>query len=466
MARSNRTQMFPEEWRASTSLAGVYALRMLGMFLVLPVLALYTASLEGVNGDKQMVGLAIGAYGLTQALLQIPLGLASDKFGRKKVIYFGLLVFAAGCFMAAFAESWEMLVAARIVQGAGAVSAAVTALVADLTRDEVRTRAMSMIGLTIGLTFSVSLVLSPILTGWLDVPGLFAMMGILTLISIGVVAWITPNPKESRLHEDTQALPSRLGEVLKDTQLLRLNFGIFALHAALMALFTALPFALVDLGLTDNRHWKVYLPATVIGLIAMVPLIIIGETRNKLKQVFIGGIVCVIAAQTALVFSLHSIAVITVCMIIYFIGFNILEASLPSMVSKIAPSDLKGTAMGVYNTLQSVGLVVGSACGGYLLKHYGFSGVFIFCSLLTLVWLLIAATAPAPRPVKNMGFTVGETWQGRETELYSALKNLPAVEEIQFSQDHKTVYIKALQKGFDPKAAEAISSGVKNVIIE
>lgn len=458
--------MFPEEWRASTSLAGVYALRMLGMFLVLPVLALYTASLEGVNGDKQMVGLAIGAYGLTQALLQIPLGLASDKFGRKKVIYAGLIVFAIGCFMAALAESWGMLVAARIVQGAGAVSAAVTALVADLTRDEVRTRAMSMIGLTIGLTFSVSLVLSPVLVGWLGVPGLFAMMGVLTLISIGVVAWITPDPKESRLHEDTQALPSRLGEVLRNKQLLRLDFGIFTLHAALMALFTTLPFALAGLGLNDNLHWKVYLPATVIGLIAMVPLIIVGETRNKLKQVFIGGILCVIAAQIALMFSLNSIVVITVCMIVYFIGFNILEASLPSMVSKIAPSDLKGTAMGVYNTLQSVGLVVGSACGGYLLKHYGFPGVFIFCSALTLIWLLIAATSPAPRPVKNMGFTVGGTWQGREKDLYAALKNLQAVEEIQFSQDKKTVYIKALQKGFDPKAAEAISSGVENVIIE
>jgi len=253
MAKDTRIQMFPHEWRASTTLSGVYALRMLGMFLVLPVLSLYAASLPGAENNKTLVGLAMGIYGLTQALLQLPLGIASDKFGRKKTIYVGLIVFAAGSFLAAAANSLPMLVAARAIQGAGAVSAAGTALLADLTRDGVRTRAMAMIGLSIGLTFSVSLVVAPMIADIIGVPGLFMLTGILTVISIGVVAWMTPDPEVSKLHEDTQAQPSRMGEVLRDRQLLNLDFGIFALHAAQMALFTALPFAMILFALWFNK---------------------------------------------------------------------------------------------------------------------------------------------------------------------------------------------------------------------
>ena len=460
MARNNRTQMTQEEWRASSSLAGVYALRMLGMFLVLPVLALHAATLPGAENNKALIGLAMGVYGLTQALLQLPLGMASDKFGRKKVIYIGLIVFAAGSFMAAAASSLEMLVAARAVQGAGAVSAAVTALLADLTRDEVRTRAMAMIGLSIGLTFSVSLVAAPVLARLIGVPGLFVLTGVLTLVSIAVVAWFTPNPARSKLHEDAQAQPARFGEVLRNGQLLRLDFGIFALHAAQMALFTALPFAMVALGLEKVQHWKVYLPATVTGLVLMVPLIIVGETRNKLKQVFVGGIACILLAQLGLLLGLHSIWLIAACLTVYFIGFNVLEASLPSLVSKIAPSDLKGTAMGVYNTMQSLGLFAGGAAGGLLFQYYGFNGVFAFCSALVLLWLLLAAAAPAPKAVKNITLSVPEAWQHREEALHSALTALGGVEAVSFSADKQTVYIKALQQGFDEAAAKQIISGV------
>ncbi|OSI07474.1 MFS transporter [Neisseria animaloris] len=461
MSKQNRTQMLPLEWRASSSLAGVYALRMLGMFLVLPVLALYAATLPGAENNKTLVGLAMGMYGLTQAALQLPLGIASDKFGRKRVIYVGLIVFAAGSFLAAAANTLEMLVVARALQGAGAISAAVTALLADLTRDEVRTRGMAMIGLSIGLTFSASLVLAPALSGIIGVPGLFMLTGVLTVISIAVVAWVTPDPVKSKLHEDTQAQPSRIGEVLKNTQLLSLDFGIFALHASQMALFISLPFALEHLGLDKIQHWKIYLPATIIGLILMVPLIIIGETRNKLKQVFLGGIGCIAAAQMGLLYGLESIWMIAVYLTIYFIGFNVLEASLPSIVSKIAPADLKGTAMGVYNTMQSVGLFAGGALGGWIFQHYGFGGVFAFCTSLMLLWMLIAMFAPAPKPVKNIAFTVPTEWQGRTADLHAALATLQGTEAVSFSVDEQTVYIKALQKGFDQTAAEKIISGVK-----
>ena len=460
MARDNRIQMFPHEWRASTTLSGVYALRMLGMFLVLPVLAMYAASLPGAEDNKTLVGLAMGIYGLTQALLQLPLGIASDKFGRKKTIYAGLVVFAAGSFLAAAADTLPLLVAARAIQGAGAVSAAVTALLADLTRDGVRTRAMAMIGLSIGLTFSVSLVVAPMIADVVGVRGLFLLTGILTVASIGVVAFMTPDPEFSKLHEDTQAQPARIGEVLKNRQLLNLDFGIFALHAAQMALFTALPFAMTQLGLEKIQHWKVYLPSTVAGLVVMVPLIIIGETRNRLKQVFILGIVCIAAAQIGLLSGMHSIWLITVYLIVYFIGFNVLEASLPSMVSKIAPSDLKGTAMGVYNTMQSVGLFAGGAAGGLLFQKYGFVGVFAFCSTLMLLWLILAVLSPAPKPVKNLSYPVGSVWQGNQEGLYRVLSELEGVEDISFSFDRQTVYIKVLQKGFDQAAAEDIIIGV------
>ena len=452
--------MFPHEWRASTTLSGVYALRMLGMFLVLPVLAMYAASLPGAEDNKTLVGLAMGIYGLTQALLQLPLGIASDKFGRKKTIYAGLVVFAAGSFLAAAADTLPLLVAARAIQGAGAVSAAVTALLADLTRDGVRTRAMAMIGLSIGLTFSVSLVVAPMIADVVGVRGLFLLTGILTVASIGVVAFMTPDPEVSKLHEDTQAQPARIGEVLKNRQLLNLDFGIFALHAAQMALFTALPFAITQLGLEKIQHWKVYLPSTVAGLVVMVPLIIIGETRNRLKQVFILGIVCIAAAQIGLLSGMHSIWLITVYLIVYFIGFNVLEASLPSMVSKIAPSDLKGTAMGVYNTMQSVGLFAGGAAGGLLFQKYGFVGVFAFCSTLMLLWLVIAVLSPSPKPVKNLSYPVGSVWQRNQEGLYHALLELEGVEDISFSFDRQTVYIKVLQKGFDQAAAEDIIIGV------
>jgi predicted MFS family arabinose efflux permease len=459
MARKNSIRMHPEEMRASMALAWVYALRMLGMFLVLPVLALYAAGLPDAGDNKMLVGLAMGMYGLTQAVLQLPLGMASDRFGRKKVIYLGLLVFALGSFMAAVATSLPMLVLARAIQGAGAVSAAVTALVADLTREEVRTRAMAMIGLSIGLTFSASLVISPLLSEYIGVAGLFALTGVLTLLSMLVVKFLVPDPVRSKLHEDAEVQPARFGEVLKNKELLRLNFGIFALQCGMMALFTSLPFALQDLGLNKAHHWQVYLPATLIGLVLMIPAIIVGETRNKLKQIFLLGIALIFASQLGLLFGLHSVWLIGLSLIVYFIGFNILEASQPSLVSKIAPAELKGTAMGVYNTMQSVGLFSGGALGGLLFHHFGFNGVFAFCSVLIGAWFAIAAVAPAPAPVKNVVLPVGGAWQGRQDELHSRLKQLAGVEAISFSADGETVFIKALQQGFDEAAAKHILAG-------
>lgn len=460
MSATNKIKMSSAEWHASISLAGVYSLRMLGMFLVLPVLALHAHGLihDQTDGIK-LVGLTMAMYGLTQAVLQLPLGILSDKIGRKKVIYIGMGIFAIGSFLGAYAHDIHTLMIARAIQGAGAVSAAVTALLADLTREEVRTRSMSMIGLSIGLTFSVSLVLSPLLTQFVGVTGIFELMGVLSLMSLLVVRFFTPNPQQSKLHEDVEMQPKRIGEVLRNTQLLRLNYGIFALQTCLMAIFTVLPFALRDLGWEKFEHWKIYLPATVIGLILMIPAIVIGETRNKLKHVLVMGIALVLAAQIALWFSLHAIWWVCLCLIIYFIGFNILEASIPSLVSKIAPSDLKGTAMGVYNTLQSLGVFTGGMIGGKMYDIAGFGGVFGFCCAIVLLWLIIAILAPAPKPVKNVIMAVPEHYRSQLEQLSGCLKQVAGVEDVIFSRDGETVFIKAQQKGFDEVAAQRVLTG-------
>lgn len=464
MAKRNTTVLQADEKRASNLLAAIYALRLLGMFLVLPVLSLYAANLSGAENKAALIGLAMGMYGLTQALLQLPLGIASDRFGRKKVIYLGLAVFAAGSLLAAWAPTVEMLVLARAVQGAGAVSAAVTALLADLTREEVRTRAMATVGLSIGLTFAFSLVAAPLFNHWIGVPGIFVLTAVLALLSMLVLRFAVPDPKVSKLHEDAEVQRQQLGSVWRDSQLLRLNFGIFALHAAQMALFVALPFMLVELDLPKEAHWRIYLPSVLVGLVLMVPLIIYGETRNRLKAVFVFGIVSVTLAQLGLAFSTASLLAVLSCMVLYFIGFNVLEASLPSMVSKIAPSQLKGTAMGVYNTAQSVGLFVGGAVGGLLFQHAGSDGVFVWCSGLMLLWLVVAVLAPPPRPVKNVMYAVGQAWQGRQEALQSALLQQAAVEAVSFSADGQTVYIKARQQGFDADAAKQLIMGAQSCL--
>ena len=449
--------MLPSEWRAGITLSGVYALRMLGMFLVLPVLALHVQALGGSRAEG---GMAIAAYALTQMCLQLPLGSASDRFGRKRVICLGLMVFAAGSFLAAYAQTPAMLVAGRALQGAGAVNAATTALLADLTRDEVRTRAMSMVGLSIGLAFAAGTVLSPLLTRWLGgVPGLFALTGVLCLAAAAVVVWAVPNPQRSSLHEDTQAQPGRIREILANGQLMRLNFGIAVLQTVMMAVFASLPFELAALGLAKESHWQIYLPAVLAGLVLMVPAIIAGETRGRLKTVFVSGIALVAASLCGLYAGLHSLAAVGAALAVYFVGFNILEASMPSMVSKIAPADLKGTAMGVYNTAQSVGVFAGGAAGGRLYQHFGFGGVTAFALAAVLLWLALAAAAPAPRPVKNVVLPVPEPLRTDLGSLKTRLQAVSGVEAVSFGGGGATVFIKALQQGFDIEHIRKILTG-------
>ena len=420
---AQQEKMTPFEIRATVSLASIYGLRMFGMFSILPIFAIYASTLPG-NPSSLMIGLALGAYGLTQAMFQLPFGMASDKFGRKPVIYLGLAIFAIGSIVASLAMNIEGIILGRAIQGAGAVSAVVTALLADLTRDENRTKAMATIGGTIGIAFALSLVGGPLLNKWIGVPGIFVMTAFLTLAAIFVVKFVVPDPIHSHYHSDASAAPAKLKDVLRNKQLLRLNYGIFALHAAQMAMFVVVPFALVKAsGMHENQHWLIYLPVLVTSFIFMVPAIVYAEKKSKMKQVFVSAIAVMLIAQLMFSASIQIFWGIVFSLTMYFIAFNVLEASLPSIISKIAPAAAKGTAMGVYNTSQSLGVFVGGAMGGYLSHKLGFASVFIFCSVLMLIWLILAYSMQSPLAVKTKMYTMDDADAELSVEDANILKD-------------------------------------------
>ena len=382
------------ELRASFSLASIFALRMLGLFLILPVFAIEASKLPG-GDDPALIGLTMGIYGLTQAMLQFLYGLASDRFGRKRVIAFGLLLFAAGSFLAALAPTLGWLAVGRALQGAGAVSAAVTALLADQTRDEVRTTSMALVGGSIGLMFALSLVAAPLLVAYTGLPGLFVLTGALAVLGIAVVIWWVPPEPQQHKNQPRGGLL----EVLALPALLRLNFGVFILHAVQLAMWIAVPAMLVQAGLARDHHWYVYLPAVLGSFVVMGGTLFQLEKRGYLRAMFLTSIGLTAAVQLGLLLSVGdaSIGAMVALLFVFFYGFNVLEASQPSMVSRMAPAHIRGAAMGVYNTLQSLGLFAGGVMGGWLMKHGGAPVLFSVCAALMFLWLLVAWPMRQPK---------------------------------------------------------------------
>ncbi len=386
--------MTPVELRASFSLASIFALRMLGLFLILPVFAIEASKLPG-GDDPALIGLTMGIYGLTQAMLQFLYGLASDRIGRKRVIVFGLVLFAAGSFLAAMAPTLTWLAIGRALQGAGAVSAAVTALLADQTRDEVRTKSMALVGASIGLMFALSLVAAPVLVSFIGLHGLFAMTGALALAGVAIVIWWVP----AEPHDHKNLPRGRLIEVLRLAALLRMNFGVFVLHAVQLAMWMAIPGMLVEAGLAREHHWWVYLPAVLGSFVVMGGTLFRLEKRGYLRAVFLTAIGLMGAVQVGLLLATGgaSVAALAALLFVFFYGFNVLEASQPSMVSRMAPAHVRGAAMGVYNTLQSLGFFAGGVMGGWLMKHGGAPRLFTVCAALMLLWLAVAWPMRAPK---------------------------------------------------------------------
>ena len=378
------------EVRASVSLASVFGLRMLGLFLILPVFAVHAKSLSG--GDNAMlVGLAMGMYGLTQAVGQIPFGIASDRYGRKRIILIGLSLFIIGSLIAAVDGNIYWVIVGRAVQGAGAVSAAVTALIADSTRDEHRTKAMALVGASIGLTYAASLVLAPLLYASVGMRGMFLLVALLALFAVALVIFVAPQPPP-RSPETVSFMT-----VIRDPELMRMNLGVFALHAIQMSMFVVLPNVLVNAGgIPIDQHWKIYLPVVLVSFILMLPPIFLGEKRGRMKQVFVSAIALLllveIGLRAAVMESSLSFEMVVMLLLAFFVAFNILEASQPSLVSRMAPAGARGAALGVYNTMQAIGLFAGGAGGGLIAHYFGGPAVFTAGCLLIVAWLIIASS--------------------------------------------------------------------------
>ncbi|MDD5324778.1 MAG: MFS transporter, partial [Polaromonas sp.] len=372
------------------------------------------------GNNPTRVGMAMGIYGLTQGFLQIPLGIASDHWGRKRVIISGLLVFALGSFVAAWAPDLNWLIAGRSLQGAGAISAAVTALLTDATRDEVRTKAMALVGGSIALMFAISLVAAPVLASHIGLHGIFTLTGLLALAGIAVVLWWTP--PEPRLHASQPR--GRVREVLKNPALLRLNFGVFALHAVQLSMWMAIPALLVGAGLDKALHWELYLPALLASLVVMAVTLFPLERRGYLRAVFLGAVGLIFLVQLGLLWATshtaspaYGLGLLGTLLFLFFCGFNVLEASQPSLASRAAPAHARGAALGVYNTLQSLGLFAGGALGGWIVKAHGAEGLFMASGGLMLLWLLVAWPMKAPGRTAPTTASAGEPMAGQPVKL-------------------------------------------------
>ncbi len=391
--------MSREELKSSLALASIFALRLFGMFIILPVFALWARGRPGWT--MELAGIAMGAYGLTQGLLQIPYGWLSDRVGRKPMLYVGLAVFATGSFICAFGgENPWVMITGRIVQGMGAISGVAIATVADLTRDSQRTKAMAIVGSTIGAVFAISFVLAPFLERSIGITGIFAVTGVLVIAAMGVVRWLVPDAPVSPRASSAAAF----SRVIRDAELLRLYVGIFALHAVLMALFVVVPVALVQAGLPAEEHSWVYLGAVGVGFVLMVPFVI-GRASRIERPVFLVSVALVAAAFALLITELTSLTGVLLALVIFFTGFNVLEAKLPALVSRAAPRESTGAATGVYSSVQFLGTFAGAAAGGSIAQHAGFVPVLVTCLAVTAVWLAVAwnmgdfvpAASPASR---------------------------------------------------------------------
>ncbi|MCH1924050.1 MFS transporter [Shewanella sp. C32] len=441
------------EKRVAFSLASVFGLRMMGLFMIMPVFALYGQHLQGFT--PFWVGIAIGAYGLTQAILQIPMGMLSDKIGRKPVILGGLLLFAFGSVVACMSDTIYGVVAGRALQGMGAIAAAVLALAADLTRDEQRTKVMAIIGMCIGGSFALSLLAGPVITQYLGLSGLFGLTAGLALIGMLIMYLFVPNPVASAPSGDTTADAGKLLKMLRDPQLFRLDAGIFLLHLTLTAVFVALPLDLVDAGLAKEQHWMLYFPAFVLSFLMMVPMIIIGVKRNNTKQMFQIALVIMLLALTIMALFTQSLIALCIAIVAFFTAFNYLEASLPSLISKFCPIGAKGSAMGVYSTSQFLGAFCGGVLGGGAYQLVGAQGVFCVGIVLMLLWLSLTFGMKNPKLLKSYTLQAKVSGRDEAQTMAAQLSQLNGVAEAIVVLEEKVAYLK-VDDEFDLRQARAV----------
>jgi MFS family permease len=444
------------ELRATIVLAGVFALRLLGLFMVYPIFSLYAARLPGAS--PAMIGLALGAYGLAQALLQMPFGLLSDRIGRKPVIAAGLALFGAGSVVAATSHTIRGVLIGRVIQGAGAVGSAILALVADLTREEVRTRAMAVVGMTIGLSFLIAMLSGPALAAHYGLSGVFWVTAGLAVLGIALTLFATPKePARLVRRRGAEAVPALLGRALGDHELLRLNFAIFALHAILTASFLVVPGTLTKtFHLSTAGQWKLYLPVLVASVVLMVPAIMAAESRGRMKEVFVGSIGLLLISVLLLGLRGEDAIAAAAGLVIFFTAFNIMEAMLPSLITKIAPADAKGTATGVYSSAQFLGIFAGGAAGGVIFGAAGARGVLSAAVGLCVIWLVIAATMRRPGRYSSEVVRVEASNEAAILDVVAQLARAPGVVEAVAAFDERAAYLKIDRSRYDAEAVERI----------
>ncbi len=447
--------MTSSEKRAISSLAGIYALRMLGLFMILPVLSLFAEQLDGAT--PALIGLAMSIYGLPQVVLQIPFGLMSDKFGRKKLIVIGLILFFAGSVVAALSTNIYGVLIGRALQGAGAISAVIMALVADLTQEVHRTKAMATIGVSIGISFGAGIVAGPIIAATFGgVHGVFWTTAVLTLLAIAAIIFVVPNPQKTKLHRDAEFVPADAMAALKNPELLRLDYGIFILHLILMAIFVVVPSLMRHAGLVAGTEWQVYLPVFVISMALIVPFIILAEKKRQMKKVFLGAIAALLIAAVGFALFHDNLMVLITFLSVFFCGFNLLEATLPSLVSKTAPADLKGTAMGAYSSSQFLGLFCGGLVGGWFNGQFGVTAVFLVCAVLALSWLALSFTMKEPRYVANLLISLEAMSEGDAHLFADAILNVTGVEEVTLRHEDAVLYLKVDNQLLDKEQLQTL----------
>lgn len=447
--------MSSTEKRAALTLSSVFALRMLGLFMLLPVFSIAGKDLIGYT--PALIGLAIGAYGLTQALFQIPFGWLSDRFGRKPIILMGLVLFVIGSVVAALSDSIYGVIVGRLLQGCGAIASAVMALAADLSRDEQRTKIMASIGMSIGAAFALAMIVGPLLTGWIGLKGIFSVIAGLAVIAMLVIYFLTPDPKVQFVQRDAIASRGQFSKIFKDTQLMRLNFGIFTLHFLLTSFFVAFPTRLAGLGISLTEHSWIYLLTMVCAVILMVPLIIIAEKKRQHARVMIVGVLLIAAVQ--FIFGLYqfSLVLVIMAMVIYFTGFNLLEALLPSMISRIAPLSGKGTALGVYSTSQFTGAFLGGPIAGLIMQHYSMSGIYLLGGGMAVIWALLLFGLKNPPAVTAYTLTMPDVSADAYPSLVEEIKAIEGVSEAVALPEAGAVYLKVDKNTLDPKTLEKYS---------
>ncbi|MFT7371668.1 MAG: MFS family permease [Oleiphilaceae bacterium] len=454
--------MTKSERRSVFSLALLYATRMLGLFMVLPVFMIYGQDLE--NSSSLLLGVAIGAYGLSQALFQIPFGALSDKYGRKPLIFFGLVLFFLGSLLAAVSTDIYGVILGRFLQGAGAIASVLMALLSDLTSEESRTKGMALIGMSIGMSFSVALVIGPLVAGVYGLQGIFWLTAFLALFGIFWLIFFVPSPVQSQSNRNVRLFKDQIGEVLRNKELLRLDGGIFALHLCLTAVFIAVPISLQNhLEMPGSDHWLVYLTVIFTSFFAMVPFIIIGEKKNKMKGVFLFAILLLCIASFSFSWSQYSFIYFWFSLFLFFMAFNLLEASLPSLVSKISPAGNKGTAMGIYSTSQFFGAFVGGVLGGFVVSNFQEAGVYYLVSGVCFFWFLGARNMEKPNSETGISLTMTGMDHAKAQLISDELSLVAGVEEVVLIARDEIAYLKVVTKQLNRAGLTQIQRQYSNV---